>query len=269
MYVHICSCPGSACCDCWSSWSYVLHKSILVSQHNFNLMHIGNKPVSLPACSCRADNIPFYVGTIVPIVLIFIFNWILYITIMVSVCHRLHSAAQVTNTNLSLRKLARTATVLSVVLGLGWAFGLVQTSAPVATSDAARVVLTVFQVLFSILVGLQGILMFGFYGIGNKKVREAWKRCFFRGKSKKVDLFSRSQSGPSPLKTGFLGKSTPWVIGIFVLLASYFVFIFFNDIVYFSSSGVNEYSEVPEKSTSVANSLYDQLTTADTQWVHF
>ena len=55
------------------------------------------------------------------------------------------------------------------------------------------------------------------------------------------------------------------MIGIFVLLASYFVFIFFNDIVYFSSSGVNEYSEVPEKSTSVANSLYDQLTTADTQ----
>ena len=40
-------------------------------------------------------------------------------------------------------------------------------------------------------------------------------------------------------------------------------FHFFNDIVYFSSSGVNEYSEVPEK--SVANSLYDQPTTADTQ----
>ena len=161
-------------------------------------------------CSCRADNIPFYVGTIVPIVLIFIFNWILYIAIMVSVCHRLHSAAQVTNTDLPLRKLARTAVVLSVVLGLGWAFGLVQTSAPIASSNAARVVLTVFQVLFSILVGLQGILMFGFYAIGNKKVREVWKRCFFRGKSKKmlVDLFSTSQSGSSTLKTAFFGKKT-------------------------------------------------------------
>ena len=129
---------------------------------------------------------------------------------MVSVCHRLRSAAQVTNTDLSLRKLAHTATVLSVVLGLGWAFGLVQTSAPGDSTDAARVVLTVFQVLFSLLVGLQGILMFGFYGIGNKKVREVWLRCFFRGKSKKVlmDLFSSSQSGSSTLKTDVLGKKT-------------------------------------------------------------
>ena len=173
-------------------------------------MHIGNKPVSSPACSCRADNIPFYVGTIVPIVLIFIFNWILYITIMVSVCHRFRSTARVTNTSLSLRKLARTATVLSVVLGLGWAFGLVQTSAPIASNDAARVALTVFQVLFSLLVGLQGILMFGFYGIDNKKVREVWLKCFFRGESKKVlvDLFSSSQLGSSKLKTGILGKRT-------------------------------------------------------------
>ena len=173
-------------------------------------MHIGNKPVSLPACSCRADNIPFYVGTIVPIVLIFIFNWILYIIIMVSVCNRFHSTARVTNTSLSLRKLARTATVLSVVLGLGWAFGLVQTSAPDTSSDAARVALTVFQVLFSLLVGLQGILMFGFYGIGNKKVRKVWLKFFFRGKSKKVllDLFSSSQPGSSNLKTDVLGKKT-------------------------------------------------------------
>ena len=127
---------------------------------------------------------------------------------MVSVCYHLRSTARITNINLSLRKLARTATVLSVVLGLGWAFGLVQTSAPSDSSDAARVVLTVFQVLFSLLVGLQGILMFGFYGIGNKKVREVWLKCFFRGKSKKklVDLFSSSQLGSSKLKTGILRK---------------------------------------------------------------
>ena len=127
---------------------------------------------------------------------------------MVSVCHRLCSTARVTNTDLSLRKLARTAMVLSVVLGLGWAFGLVQTSAPGNSSVGARVVLTVFQVLFSLLVGLQGILMFGFYGIGSKKVRGVWFRCFFRGKSKKVlmDLFSSSQSESSTLKMKVLRK---------------------------------------------------------------
>ena len=124
---------------------------------------------------------------------------------MVSVCNRLCSAARVTNTDLSLRKLARTAMVLSVVLGLGWAFGLVQTSAPGDSSVGARVVLTVFQVLFSLLAGLQGILLFGFYGIGRKMVREVWLRCFFIKKSKKV-FFSSSQSGSSTLKMNILKK---------------------------------------------------------------
>ena len=161
-------------------------------------------------CSCRADKIPFYIGTIVPIVLIFCFNWIMYIIIMVSICRRLHSAAKITNTDLSLRQLARTAVVLSVVLGLGWAFGLLQTSVPEDSTSAAMITLTVFQVLFSLLVGLQGVLMFGFYGIGNKKVREVWKKwfCWRKNKIMIVNLFSRSTASTSEtMKTGISGNT--------------------------------------------------------------
>ena len=166
--------------------------------------------VNIIICSCRADNIPFYVGTIAPIVLIFLFNWTMYIMIMVSIARRLRSAAKVTNTDLSLRQLARTAIVLSVVLGLGWAFGLLQTSVPGDSPHAARITLTVFQVLFSLLVGLQGVLMFGFYGIGNKKVREVWKKwfCWKKNKTKLVIFFSRSTASTSEnMKTGISGNT--------------------------------------------------------------
>ena len=57
---------------------------------------------------------------------------------------------------------------LSVVLGLGWGLGLVATSSSV-------VELTVtFQVIFSIFVGMQGVLIFLLHGVRNKDARELW-----------------------------------------------------------------------------------------------
>ena len=144
--------------------------------------------------SCRADGLPFYIGTIAPVMLIFVFNWVMYGCIITSVFLRLRSAAKVTNTDVSFRKLAWTAAVLSVVFGLGWGFGLAQTSVPECSGTAANVTLFILQVLFGLLVGSQGVLMFIFYGVGNKKVREVWKRWFLKRQYTKVlvDLFSRS-----------------------------------------------------------------------------
>ena len=59
---------------------------------------------------------------------------------------------------------------LSVVLGLGWGLGLAATSSSV-------VGLTVtFQVIFSIFVGMQGVLIFVLHGVRNKDARELWTR---------------------------------------------------------------------------------------------
>lgn len=174
--------------------------------------------LSLMFCySCRADGLPYYIGLILPVVLLFIFNWIMYIIIIVSVCHQLHGAAKVTNSKVSVRKLAWTTAVLSVVFGLGWGFGLAQTSVPDYSSEAAQITVFILQVLFAVLVGSQGVLIFIFYGIGNKKVRDVWKKPFASCKQKKVsvDYFigsSATSSNRYIATTAAMKKSTPVVL---------------------------------------------------------
>ena len=150
---------------------------------------------------------PFYIGTILPIVIIFIFNLVMYIFIIVSVCRRLRGASKSSNTKLSYRKLAWTAVVLSVVFGLGWCFGLAQTSVPQDSGDAARGTLFALQFLFSILVGSQGILMFIFYGLTNKKIREVWKRWFLPKRHGKFS-FEFSSHSTSTMRAGYSKGST-------------------------------------------------------------
>lgn len=59
---------------------------------------------------------------------------------------------------------------LTIIFGLGWAFGLLATSYP---SEAVTIT---FQVVFSIFVGSQGILLFVLHGIRNPDARGLWKR---------------------------------------------------------------------------------------------
>ena len=146
-------------------------------------------------CSCRVDSFPFYIGLVLPIMVIFIFNWVMYFIIIASVFHRLRNAAKVTNTDVSGKKLAWTAAVLSVVFGLGWGFGLAQTSVPDGSSEAAGVIVFILQLLFACLVGSQGILIFLFYGIGNKKVRAVWKKIFIhKNRKASINLFTTPNS---------------------------------------------------------------------------
>lgn len=126
--------------------------------------------------SCRPESFPFYIGFIAPIMVVFIFNWVMYFIIIASIFYRLRNAAKVTNTDVSGKKLAWTASVLSVVFGLGWGFGLAQTS--VSNDGTAKTVVFVLQVLYACLVGSQGVFIFLFYGVGNKKVRDVWKELF-------------------------------------------------------------------------------------------
>ena len=133
--------------------------------------------------------------------LIFIFNWVMYICIIISVFYRLHTTSKVTDPNHSYWQLAWTAAVLSVVFGLGWGFGLAQTSVPDDSSDAAKVTLFILQLLFALLVGSQGVLMFIFYGVGNKKVRDVWKRWFLCGQQAKPFVNHSSRpAAPNNLK---------------------------------------------------------------------
>ena len=58
---------------------------------------------------------------------------------------------------------------LAVVFGLGWGFGLL------STSSSIHGLTTTFQVIFSIFVGAQGVLLFLLHGVRNSDARGVWK----------------------------------------------------------------------------------------------
>ena len=61
---------------------------------------------------------------------------------------------------------------LSLLFGLGWGFGLTATSSDVEELTFA------FQVLFSLFVGSQGVLIFVFHGIRSPQFRQVWVSLF-------------------------------------------------------------------------------------------
>ena len=95
---------------------------------------------------------------------------------------------------------------LSVVFGLGWGLGLA------ATSSDAKEVTFVFQVIFSIFVSAQGILIFILHGLRSPDARLVWKTwlscltCIGTGKNYNP-IYSTSKRGDgSTLKTAQSSK---------------------------------------------------------------
>ena len=112
---------------------------------------------------------------ILPFSLVTIFNWIMFVLIMISICS--HTQAPVASKKEgSKMKAMQThftiAATLAVVFGLGWALGLAATSLPV------KELTLIFQILFSIFVGAQGVLLFLLHGVRNQDIRKTWIKCF-------------------------------------------------------------------------------------------
>ena len=92
---------------------------------------------------------------------------------MVSICKHTRSISRSKDdknkhTLQSTKKNFTIALTLAIVFGLGWAVGLTATSLPVE-----ELTLT-FQIIFCLLVGAQGVLIFLFHGVRNKDFREFW-----------------------------------------------------------------------------------------------
>ena len=62
------------------------------------------------------------------------------------------------------------AIALSLVFGLGWGLGLL------ATSTRVIGITTAFQVIFTLFVGGQGLLLLIFHGIRSDKAKEVWRQ---------------------------------------------------------------------------------------------
>ena len=112
---------------------------------------------------------------ILPFSLVTIFNWIMFVLIMISICG--HTQAPVVDKKeFSKKKAVQTnftiAVTLAVVFGLGWALGLAATSFPV------KELTFILQILFSVFVGIQGVLLFLLHGVRNKDIRKVWIQYF-------------------------------------------------------------------------------------------
>jgi hypothetical protein len=126
--------------------------------------------------SCRATEWPFWVGTILPFGLVYVFNWIMFVIIMVSICKHTRSIQNTKGEEGKLKSGRNNLIIaisLALVFGLGWAIGLAATSLPI------KEIGYVFQILFCILVGAQGVLIFFFQGVRNKDFRYFWKQIFY------------------------------------------------------------------------------------------
>ena len=84
---------------------------------------------------------------------------------------------------------------LSTIFGLGWGFGLA------ATGSSVKEVTFAFQLLFSIFVGLQGVLIFILHGLRSQDARALWKSWFSTVSFKSTKSYSitdRSSTLRSP-----------------------------------------------------------------------
>ena len=113
---------------------------------------------------------PFYAGVIGPFAVIYTFNTIMFIVIMVSLFCGQGKHLLSTYKN---RKKATIVFVLGVMFGLGWIFGILG-------SDLEKgAVSLVFQFIFIFVVGFQGFLIFLAHPCRSKDVRNQWKKWFY------------------------------------------------------------------------------------------
>ena len=99
----------------------------------------------------------------------------MFVLIMVSMCkHSYRKAGSTTekSTLAFVRKNATIAISLAVLFGLGWGFGLAASGTP--SKDATFAL----QLLFTIFVGCQGIMIFVLHGIRKAEAQNEWKRWF-------------------------------------------------------------------------------------------
>ena len=145
--------------------------------------------------SCRAFKAPFYIGVVVPFSIIYIFNWIVFVIIIVSLLRKNFSSklkelkkAKKDKSKSFFRQQLIIAVTLSILFGLGWGLGLLVTQ-EIYTSKTVR---DLFAALFVILTAFHGFFIFIMHCLRSKDVRSVWKRAFFGVTGRDFTEFSSS-----------------------------------------------------------------------------
>ena len=133
------------------------------------------RTVEFISSSCRVTGWPFIFGLILPFAIIYVFNWVAFVIIMVKLIGR---NGNETSTAKVIRRNVFTAVIFSLLFGLGWGVGLA------ATSSDVKEVTFFFQVVFSMFVGAQGILFLIFHGFRSNDFRRVWLCSKWKKKTK-------------------------------------------------------------------------------------
>ena len=84
----------------------------------------------------------------------------------------------------SAKKQVAIAIGLATLFGLGWGFGLA------ASGTTINELTFTFQLLFSLFVGLQGVILFVLHGVRKPEARDQWKAWLTKVSSKSMQLYS-------------------------------------------------------------------------------
>ncbi|XP_019850052.1 PREDICTED: hemicentin-1-like isoform X1 [Amphimedon queenslandica] len=151
--------------------------------------------ISSPPNFCRAFKAPFYIGVVVPFSIIYIFNWIVFVIIIVSLLRKNFSSklkelkkAKKDKSKSFFKQQLIIAITLSILFGLGWGLGLLVTQ-EIYSNKTVR---DLFAALFVLLTAFHGFFIFIMHCLRSKDVRKVWKKAFFGVTGRDFTEFSSS-----------------------------------------------------------------------------
>lgn len=132
-------------------------------------------------------------GTVVPFVLIYLLNWVIFVIIIASLLRRGALSPEKIKAHVYIRRQLMLAIVLSVLFGLSWGVGLLATQS--AYKGNQIYIRDIFAAVFVILTSFNGFFIFLMHGVRSEKARNEWKRWFKMVTGKNFDIvFSSSRA---------------------------------------------------------------------------
>ena len=128
---------------------------------------------------------------IVPFLIVYIFNWVIFIIIIVSLLRKSFQSniKSKKTTNIQfVREQIVIVTTLSILFGLGWGIGLLATQ-DIHTNKTIR---DVFAALFVIITAFHGLFIFIMHCLRSNEARSVWKRWFFNVSGKTFNELTTS-----------------------------------------------------------------------------
>ena len=126
--------------------------------------------ISISTFSCRAQGWPFIFGLVLPFGLIYIFNIIMFIIIIINLIRRPNVQKEAAKVG-KFKKLKENFWLtigLSILLGVLWIFGLL------ATGGLPNYIRIPFDIVFTVLASLQGVFLFLLYCVRPPECRKLW-----------------------------------------------------------------------------------------------